>query len=30
VLYDRIQLDSLQLDGDVHVLEQLRDWDPTE
>jgi uncharacterized protein (TIGR03083 family) len=26
--YNRIPLDSLQIDGDGHLFEQLRDWDP--
>ncbi|MFE2309435.1 maleylpyruvate isomerase family mycothiol-dependent enzyme [Streptomyces sp. NPDC059411] len=30
ILYNRIPVDSLELDGDRRLFEQLRDWDPTE
>ena len=29
VMYDRLPIETLQLDGDKHVIEQLRDWDPS-
>jgi hypothetical protein len=28
VFYDRIPIDSLQLDGDLRLFDQLREWDP--
>ena len=30
VLYDRIPLDALRLDGDPGLFEKLRAWDPSE